>query len=300
MTTEVTCAGLPAGWINAWLAAIGATVLDSRIHLHWTAKGHRAVLSSTDVDPLEALVESWPDEEQLCDLPIAEHWRQAGEVRRGVAVESFVERARVARREPRSWALSSTMTDLCVDKQGDVAHAPLDPAGPGTVKWLHHRLLKVHRHMRDPSLGNVRAALMGEGDRVQDNGLGFDQARLGSQSDKSDPWTDPVVEVLAFFGLAVLPMRGRGFDARLERTAFGDERQRGWMRVAGTVEPRRMHWPAWRQPLDADGIDALLDMWNPARRSQWSLLGVHAGWRTVPFQPKDRKDPTRALGAERL
>ena len=300
MSTQVTCVGLPAGWINAWLAAVGTTVLDPRIRLHWTARGHQAVLSSTDVDPVEALVESWPDDEQLSDLPIAEHWRQAGPLRRKVTVGSFVERARLARSDPRSWTLSSTMTDLCVDKNGEVAHAPLDPAGPGTVKWLHHRLMKVHGHMHDPSLGDIRASLMGEATRVKDNGLGFDQARLGSQSDDSERWTDPVVEVLAFFGLAVLPMRGRGSDGRFERSAFGDERQRGWRKAAGSAEPRRLYWPAWRRPLDADGIDALLDAWNPARKSQWSLFGVHAGWRTVPFQAKDRADPTRALGAERL
>ena len=33
---RVTCPGLPASWINGWLAAVGATVLDSRIRLHWT------------------------------------------------------------------------------------------------------------------------------------------------------------------------------------------------------------------------------------------------------------------------
>ena len=301
MNTQVTCIGLPAGWINAWLAAVGATVLDPRLRLHWTERGHQAVLSSVvGVDPLEALVESWPEAEALSDLPIAEHWRQAGELRRRVSVGSFVLRARAARRDPHSWALSSTMTDLCVDADGDVAHAPLDPAGPGTVKWLHHRLMKIHRHVRAPSEETIRASLVGEAERVQDNGLGFDQARLGSQSDDSDRWTDPVVEVLAFFGLAVLPMRGRGSDGRLGRAAFGDERQRGWHRPAGGTEPRRLHWPAWRQPLDSDGIDALLDIWNPMRRNGWPLLGVHAAWRTVPFLAKDRADPTRAFGAERL
>ena len=300
MTASLTCIGLPAGWINGWLAAVGATVLAPRLRLHWTARGHQAVLSCAGVDPLEVLVESWPGAERLSDLPIAEHWRQAGELRRRVSVESFVKRARAARSDPHSWTLSSTMTDLCVDANGDVAHAPLDPAGPGTVKWLHHRLLKIHGHLGDPSLESIRASLMGEAKRVRDNGLGFDQARLGSQSDDSDRWTDPVVEVLAFFGLAVLPMRGRGSDGRIERRAFGDERQRGWHRAAGSAESRRMHWPAWRQPLDTHGIDALLDVWNPVRRSQWDLLGVHAGWRTVPFQAKDPADPTRALGAERL
>ena len=35
--TRVTCPGVPASWINGWLAAVGATMLDSRIRLQWTA-----------------------------------------------------------------------------------------------------------------------------------------------------------------------------------------------------------------------------------------------------------------------
>ena len=27
--TQLTCPGLPADWINGWLAAVGATVLDT-------------------------------------------------------------------------------------------------------------------------------------------------------------------------------------------------------------------------------------------------------------------------------
>ncbi len=300
MKRELTCAGLPAGWINGWLAAVGATVLDSRIRLHWSTNSNRAVLSAVDVDPLDGLVASWPGKEELAGLPIAEHWCGTGVLRRKVHVEAFSERVRAARRHPRSWALSSTMTDLCVDRNGQVAHAPFDPAGPGTIKWLHHRLMKVYRHTINLSPERLRASLMGQAERVHDNGLGFDQTRLGSQSDDSDRWTDPVVEVLAFFGLAVLPMRGRGSDGRLERYAFGNERQKGWQRSSGTRGARRFHWPAWAQPLDADGIDALLDLWNSASKSRWPLFGVHAAWRTVAFRPQDRADTTRALGSERL
>ena len=57
--TGVTCPGLPAHWTNGWMAAVGATVLDSRIRLH-------------EIDPVAALVASWPDRSLLTDLPIAE------------------------------------------------------------------------------------------------------------------------------------------------------------------------------------------------------------------------------------
>lgn len=296
--TQVTCLGLPGAWINGWLAAVGATVLDARVRLHWTAGGAPvAVLSAPEGDPLAALVESWPDAALVASLPIAESWRGTGDVRRKVPVEAFAARVRAARGHPYAWTLSSTMTDLCVDEHGEVAHAPFDPAGPGTIKWLHHRLMKVSEHV-EPMAGRIGDSLAGRAVRVEDNGLGFDQTRLGSQADEASIRVDPVVEVLAFFGLALLPVRGQGADQRPDR--FADVRQRGWRKTAERRDARRFHWPAWGQPLDTSGIDALLDAWNPEKRHAWTQVGVHAGWRTVAFQRRATADPTRAFGAERL
>ena len=231
--TQVTCPGLPAEWINGWLAAVGATVLDARIRLHWTTDGTPlAVLSAAGTDPVEALVESWPDMELLSDLPLAENWKETGKVQRKVPVEAFVERARAARGHRYSWTLSSTMTDLCVDKNGEIAHAPFDPAGPGSIKWMHHRLMKLHEQL-EPSAARIRDSLAGRAIRIQGNGLGFDQTRLGSMSDETAKWIDPVVEELAFFGLALLPVRGPGTDRRLDGTADIRGRQRGWRKTSG-------------------------------------------------------------------
>ena len=298
--TQVTCPGLPGGWINGWLAAVGATVLDARVRLHWTTNGAPlAVLSSSEGDPLAALVESWPDAALLSNLPIAASWKGTGEVRRKVPVEAFAARTRAARGHPYAWTLSSTMTDLCVDERGEVAHAPFDPAGPGTIKWLHHRLMKVNEHV-EPTAGRIGDSLGGRAVRVKDNGLGFDQTRLGSQADDAAVRVDPVVEVLAFFGLALLPVRGLVADRRLDRFAEVRARQRGWWKTSEGSDPRRFHWPAWGQPLDTSGIDALLDAWNPEKRHAWTRVGVHAGWRAVPFQRRASADTTRAFGAERL
>ena len=178
---------------RAWLAAVGATVLDARVRLQWTTDGvPLEVLSAAEVDPVAALVESWPDAALLSGLPIARSWKGAGDIQRKVPVEAFVERARAARGHPYCWTLSSTMTDLCVDEHGEVVHAPFDPAGPGTVKWLHHRLMKVHKHV-EPAAGRIRDSLAGRAVRVKDNGLGSDQTRLGSQTDntRTRPGTDP-------------------------------------------------------------------------------------------------------------
>ena len=107
------------------------TVLDRRIRLHWTAEDAPvAVLSSVELDPVEALVESWPNETFLRELPIAKNWNDAGELKRKVSVDQFVARVRKARGHPHAWTLSSTMTDLSIDENGEVAHAPFDPAVP--------------------------------------------------------------------------------------------------------------------------------------------------------------------------
>ena len=295
-----TCPGLPADWLNGWLAAVGTTVLDSRLRLQWTADGNPlAVLSAETVDPLAALVESWPDAGLLKELPIAENWKDTVRLERKVPVDAFADRVRSARGHRHSWTLSSTMTDLCVDENGEVAHAPFDPAGPGTIKWLHHRLTKVHSKV-EPTIERIRDSLDGQAVRIEDNGLGFDQTRLGSQADDAPKWVDPVVETLAFFGLAVLPVRGNGVDRRLNPRASARETQKGWLKNARDQPGRRFVWPAWSQPLDTAGIDALMDVWKPERRSSWARLGIQAGWQSVQLMPRGSADTTRAFGSEPL
>ena len=300
--TDFECPGLPAYWVNAWLAAVGVTVLDPRIRLRWSSHNTPvAVLSASEVDPIDAVVESWPDASLLWDMPIARDWHQSKPMTRKVPAALFRERAKMARGHPRSWTLSSTVTDLQTDKQGDIAHGPFDPPAP-KGSYLHDRLMRVHERV-GLSAARVRDSLTGQAVREQNNGLGFDHTRLGSQADKTEPWVDPLVEVLAFFGLSILPVRGDGVDERLGRFAAGKERQRGWR--TGRVDrgaARHFTWPAWEQPLDAPGVDALMDVWNPDRKSSWQRLRVHAGWQTIEYEPRDpkRKDPTKAYGAQRL
>ena len=298
---EVTCPGLPASWLNAWLAAVGATVLDSRIRLRWTTDtSPTAVLSAKEIDPVAALAGSWPDNDELADMPIAERWDGTPLLPRKVSVNAFAARARATRGHGRSWTLSSTMTDLDVDTNGEVAHAPLDPAGPGTIKWMHHRLLKVHGQV-EPSAECLLESFMGRATRVNDNGLGFDLSRMGSQSDASGMAVDPVIEVLAFFGLALLPVRGSGIDRSTgSSTSYPAAIQRGWRRIPGRRQERRFTWPVWTHTLDHAGVDALLDVWKPPDRRRWQRIGVHAAWRSVRFQPRASADATRAFGSERL
>lgn len=299
---ELVCPGLPGHWINGWLAAVGATVLDPRLQLRWTeGSAKTAVLASSDGLPVDVLASAWPNESALRDLPLAEVWRGAAPLSPGgrrVSAESFAQRARAARSHASSWTLSSTMTDLAVARDGLVGHAPFDPAGPGKVKWLHHRLVKLCGHIPSSRIGAfIAESLAGEAVRVKDNGLGFDHARLGSAADTSGNLVDPVIEVLAFFGLALLPVRGLGIDGRISRLRPPDAIQRGWSR---TGDNRAFHWPAWHAPLGAPAIDALLDAWQPDRRASWRPYGVHAGWRTVAYTPRSAADPTRGFASEQL
>ena len=298
---QVSCVGLPADWINGWLAAVGATVLDSRIRLGWTFEPTPTAVLSADDDPISLLAASWPDADALNAMPLASEWQPDNPLRRKVHVDALVVRARAARGEPQSWTISSTLTDLHVDKKGEVAHAPFDVAGPGTIKWLHHRVLKLQKTVSQPSRNRLIDSLMGRAVRTKDNGLGFDLTRLGSQSDGSDRFVNPVVEILAFFGLAILPVRGNGTDERLGRAAGISSLQRGWRMVkvtdAGRSE-RRFLWPAWSQLLDRHGIDALLDVWDPEAPSTWHRIGVHAAWKSVRYRSRAQADPTCAFGAE--
>ena len=300
---HLPCPGLSASWINSWMAAVGTTVLDSRIQLHWTeGPTPVAVLSAKKAHPVSFLAEAWPNRRELEELPIAEKWRGAGRLCRKVQAEDFANRAAAARSHPRSWALSSTMTDLSTDKKGEVAHGRFDPPGPGTTKWLHHRLLKVHEQANGNGEDRLLASFENKATRVKNFGLGFDQSRIGSLADSADNFVDPVVEVLAFFGLALFPVRGLG------RVGNTDSVQRGWLKRpsgSGGGSLRNFLWPAWQNPLDCHGIDALLDAWTRSYgrrdwKQNWRLLGVHSGWRIVPYKQRGTADPTRGFGTDQL
>ena len=311
---ERVCRGLGADWLNAWLAAVGATVLSETMRLRWTTDTVPvAVLSVVgDEDPVDVLAASWPSDDRVHAMPIAHESSGRLGMERKVPAHTFADRAQALRSHIDSWTLSSTMTDLHVYESGEVAHAPLDPPGPGTIKWLHHRLLKTREYVDDPAQ-QIAATLDGRGLRVVDNGLGFDLTRVTTQADSSRKTVDPVVEVLAFFGLALLPARGDGVDQRASRVrSRSTVRQRGWH-----VAPHRcFEWPAWRQPIDLAAIDALLDAWHSIRRSnrgdrpasEWAAydrtkserLDIHAAWRTVGYESRSSSDPTVGYGSERL
>lgn len=306
------CPGLPAEWINGWLAAVGITVLDPEIRLGWTSDPSPiAVLHHPYKEPAVAVAEIWPSRKRLEEMPLARDFGGRLPLERQVPVETFVERVVLSRGHPDAWSLTSSLTDLAIDS-GKAAHAPFDPAGPGTIKWLHHRLLKVYDQIAqddsDEFAKAIRGAIDGFSVPVIDNGLGFDISRLPDRAREGVRiMVEPVIEVLAFFGLALLPVRGDGIRQRQPRV-----RQRG--HGIGGRRENTFVWPAWSQSLDRWGIDALLDAWhqtwNPHKaieglewrtnRLDWDRLGVHAGWATKPYRPSASADSTRGFSSEQI
>lgn len=311
--TSRECPGLPAEWVNGWLAAVGTTVLDPEMRLSWTPDPSPiAVLHHPNKEPATAIADAWPDKGRLEEMPLARDRDGCAPMERQVPVEIFVERVNATRGHPDAWTLTSSLTDLALDS-GKAAHAPLDPAGPGTIKWLHHRLVKVNGHIPhdDPTGLNeaVTDALAGLSVPVADNGLGFDISRIPDRANESGGLilVEPVIEVLAFFGLALLPVRGDGIQQRQERA-----RQRG--HGIGDRRDGVFIWPAWSQSLDRWGIDALMDAWHQTwkprktgdvlqwrtSQSRWERLGVHTGWETRPYRPTASADSTRGLSSMRI
>lgn len=298
---RLKCSGWPADWINTWLAAIGTTVLVPDLRVSWTTDALPiAVLEHSSKDPALMLIEGWPSKERIASMPLASSnlYRRITKdgdekPKRKVLVKSFAKALKEARGHIDAWTLTSTMTDLSVQENGEVGNGPFDPSGPGTIKWLHYRLLRTHSHIQDPAK-QIQASLIGIPNLINDNGLGFDMARLN----EGEQYTDPVVETLAFFGLTLFPVRGDGVNRKIPRP-----RQRGWQ----IANNRDFIWPAWTQPLDKYGIDALLDAWHHSWKNHehgqtnvWKCLGVHAAWQTVRYQATAAADPTRGFGSQRL
>lgn len=301
---EMECPGLPAWWLNAWLAAVGTTMLVPEMRLSWTDDPTPYAVLRLDgaADPVNAIALAWPTQERIAAMPIAREWHDTGELKRKPPLLTFRSRARASRGHPDSWSLSSTVTDLFVTDpnpaKATAAHSRLDPPVPRGLT-IHDRLVSLADAILDPS-SQVRQSFEGRGERIELNGLGFDVTRLTALADSSENRVDPIVEMLAFFGLGLFPVRGSGVThgdpGVREATAV---RARCWHQ-RGDERSRQMYWPAWSTPLQRGAVDALLDAWQPSSRSTWPALGVHAGWRSVEYKGRSSSDSTKGIGSEAL
>ncbi len=289
---EESAAGVTLDWLNAWLAALGVTVLVPEVRLRWTSEvvPSACFVLPPDSPSLPELVgAALPSVDDLSRLAIARQRADVKELTRQVSLEVYVERAGMAR-QLKDTSLSSTLTDLVAELPNDgLPHSPFDPPAPqGITLW--QRVLSCRKAILDPAV-DVDASLSGRGRRIANNGLGFDARRLVAGVRQGAPLrVDPVIEVLAFCGLALFPIRGNGAEARA----------RAWTGPGG--RPGSFQWCAWAPPLDRWAIDALLDMVGSARATAAvaSHLGITEWYRTVPYQRRGAADPTRAYGAERV
>lgn len=306
--------GLQASWLNAWLAAVGVTVLVDDITLSWRP-GPTPVASlhlPGDRDVLSELAGAIPDADHLRNLAIAKDHVGAGRIPRNPTFEEFRSRARLIQRgeiDRSDRSLEATLTDLGDPAEPAVAHGAFDATMPKGIT-IHDRVMTAREAVASlgPVEDVVRAALVGRGVRVQANGLGFDHRRFApGVNPAAKPYVDPVVELLAFFGLWLFPVRGNG-------SSSASVRQRGFASKASAKHAFR--WPCWHERRDRWAIDALLDRVHDPRLlrgvgsgGQVALglaaralgrLGVHALYGTVYLKPKGSSDTNRAFAAERL
>jgi hypothetical protein len=310
VTPTIDTPGLAGSWLNAWLAALGITVLVPHLRLYWSPDpaphalftprpdpNHRtSATEPATVDDLGELIAlQLPTVDALHSLAIAKHLDGLPSLEQRPTKTTFAARAQHARRTG-DWTLAVLATDAVTDDKP--ANAPLNPPAPKGLT-LHDRLVACRKALGTSPAPAITRTLTGAGKRVKMNGLGFDATRILIASDpKGDKWVDPAIETLAFFGLAFLPSRGDG----TRRTT------RGWFDAPST--PGALCWPAWHPALTAPAIDGLLDtFWNAdaARRrrgtkgSQWRWPdSIGLVYHTVPYRWHGTMDPTRGYASEPL
>ena len=273
--------GLTADWLNAWLAAIGVTVLLPGTHLRWTEDPPpQAIFTSPhDRGPLpDQIAAALPTTDQIATWVIS---NITGKITSAAQYHALAAQARAHHDD----TLALTVTDLGqTNDDGSYPKAPFDPPvpgrgdTPGTGKTLAWRLRKA-RNSFTPTPDRVAATLNGTAPRTTGNGLGFDYRRL------ADGRTDPLIELLAFEALRMFPTRGNGTRAR----------QRGW--TAGAATPHAFRWATWTEDLDRWAIDAILDqIHTPTAKPRPPIAAIYAA---VPYAPAGTSDVTRGYASQR-
>ena len=299
------CHGLYAGHLIGWLAAVRATVIEADLRLCWTDgdEPNAVFIHQRGANPVEALTAAWPPlGDRLADMPAMKRNR------RYVNVTEFADLVEEHRSHPDAFSLTSAMTDLLLDPSPrapsqSAALGPFEtPAQGRLARGLHYRCVELYQKVRNPAKG-IEKMFWGASERLHSAGLALDAERIGSVRGSGErPMVDPVAETFAYFALAMFPVRGDGVQRKGARA-----RQRGWR--VGPNGRREFIWPAWRQPLDRWGIDALLTAWHnswryggnsgwPTSKAEWDRLGVHAAWKTIRYVPKSSEDATRGFGSQ--
>lgn len=275
MTSHVA-RGLPADWLNAWLAAIGVTVIVADARVSWSDDPvPRARFSIPSADLAAAVAEALPTAEAIEAMAFAG-------LKQSVTAEDYREAAQQARIAGDD-TLSVLVTDLARDPARDTLAKGNFNVGVEGAQSLDRRVLACRKALPsgDALVDLVAGTFDGRVRRIKTNGLGFDYRRIaGPFRQEAEMTADPLIECLGFFGTLLLPVRGTGVTIQ----------QRGWF--ARSNRRHAFRWPAWRPDLDRWAIDALLDLVyarqggngrDPALDAYLERLGVTAVYGSVPF-----------------
>lgn len=279
--TSTHARNLTADWLNGWLAGLGITVAVPAAKLHWSDRVvPTAILTHPDTGLVGELTAALLDLD-LDTSPIATtHPDVSGEFKRNVPLDTYRQRCTLERHDS-SGLLTASVTDQRADlDEQSLDHGAFDPPAP-RGETLYTRARKCQQHLvgSDAPEQLVADNLTANPHRIQANGLGFDIRRLAAGVQATGPaarvHADPVVELLCLYALRLFPTRGDGTTVR----------QRRWQ--DRPTRPGAFTWPTWNTPLDQWAIDALLDQPDLASNR----------YETVPYQPSNPSDTTRAYGA---
>ena len=292
---EYLARGLTADWLNAWLAGIGVTVLCGGAELSWSADPQpKALFGLVDDADLPTSIAA-----RLPSLDEIERWVIA-ELPQNLDPATYREAAARARSmaDPTLAVLTSDLGEPDKNKPNQLPSGPFNVGAPrGETLLKRFRRCLADLEASGDIADRVDRSLSGTGSRISANGLGFDYRRIAaSVPGEAAKVVDPVVEVLAFYGLLLHPVSGDGRRIR----------QRGWL--PGQARRGGFRWPVWSSPLDRCAIDGLLDVVygsgsSPAPAvlpAQWELLGITGLYGVVPFERTGSSDPTRGYASERL
>ena len=267
---EFECYGLNAEKPLNWLAAIGASVLVDGLRVSWTEDLNPYAVLSAPFDPLTALAARWPSEERVKDMPLVRHLLE--NPKQDIPRDAYQELIRGYHHHKDAWTITSAATDLTgTVEAGSSVRGPLTPGLQGKAS-PQTNMAKIKHPDRDA----IKHALLGTALRSKGAGTGLDPDRFTNpMSGEKGVSTVHEIEMLAFFGLSIFPVRGAG---KISDTNGWLPRQRGWNTYKHRLGDFR--YPVWRQPLDLYAIDALIDAWHP-RNGHAALLGVHGSYRSV-------------------
>lgn len=296
---ELAAPGWRASWLNGWLAALGAAVLDD-ITVRFVDDGAPIpVLSSGPGrgDVLDQLVDAFPSSEDLGHSVLA-RFVDEHELPRNPTMEQWSWRAQRAR-ETGDRMLGATITDLTENAMDRLEHSPFDATVPKGLT-LFDRVISCRGRVGDDVRFAIEQSMAGLAQRAGTNGLGFDATRIPvPAATNTNKHADVVAECLAFQALTLFPVRGDGRQAGVTRL---------WTGSAGRTGS--FAWPVWDQPLDCAAIDCLLDefssVWagsSAAKRAkdgfwrQMDRLGIFEVYESVPYRPLSTMDSTRGFAS---